>query len=498
MRRLSRLPAWLVALAVAGLAFAQHNPPPPAPPAPAIPTDLDGRWLGEARYQSQTAVVGFDFERKPDGRVLVRLWFPELNTYGTGIDWLTHADGKFLVPAFKLPFTLEGGALSGQLFSADLAFTARRTEKLPTAPPPPAVPTGPEPAWTYRAGAALWTSPAVADGLACLGDASGKFHAVRTADGAPAWTFDAATPLFGNAAVADDAVFFAGDDGHLFKLNRLTGALLWRVDTGGGTIPRSPPSPTSEDWDLSGAAPVVADGVVYIGSADGSFHAVDAATGKFLWQFKAGKKIRAAAAVDASRVYLGSLDRFVYALDRATGALAWKFDTGSAVTTPPVLAGGKLVIGTRDQALLFALDAATGQKLWADYYWMSWVESSPVLVDGRLYIGSSDSQRVRVIDPADGRVVWAAPVFGWAWGTPLVVGDTIYYATAGTPKYFNETHPSLGALDRATGALKWRKPLPYLDGGYVSGIPGSLVLAGGKILAANTDGTLTAYPLHSP
>ena len=121
------------------------------------------------------------------------------------------------------------------------------------------------------------------------------------------------------------------------------------------------------------------------------------------------------------------------------------------------------------------------------------MESSPALVEGVLYIGSSDSRRVRAIDPADGHVLWATQVWGWTWGTPLVIGDMVYYATSGTAKYFITQQASLGALDRKTGALKWRKPVPLREASLFNGYASSLTFADGKIVAAGLDGTWQAF-----
>jgi len=467
----------------------------PADPAKSvIPADLDGKWLGEVRHEDETAMIGFDFARQSDGRVLTRLWLPNVNAFGSVVGRLEFADRKFSIPGLGSPLILAAGSLSGEVPLGSLKFTARRSDHLPEEPPPPPVATGPEPAWVYHAGAALWTSPVIVDRIAYLGDSGGNFHAVKVDDGRAVWTFNARTPLFGNAAVDREAAYFAGDDGNLFKLDRTSGELRWQADIGGGNVKRYLPSASGSEWDPFAAAPVLAEGTVFMGSADGSLHAIDAATGKPRWQFKSSGKLRAAALVAGDRVYVGSLDHFVYALDRRTGVQRWRFDTGSPITTAPVLAEGKIIIGTRDQSLLFAL-AADGKKLWTVFYWLSWVESAPTLVDGRLYIGSSDSRRVRAIAPDSGHVDWTAQVWGWTWGTPLVVGDTIYYGTAGAPQYFVTQHASIGALDRATGTLKWRKPLPLVDTSYISGIVGSLGFADHKILAASTDGTLTAYPI---
>lgn len=467
--------------------------------APAIvPAELEGRWSGEVRHDNDTAFIGFEFQRQPDGRVLARAWLPNVNAFGSAVGWVTVADGRLLVRESNIPFALVNGVLTGSFGLPDLTFTAQPTlQAFPAEAEPPSVDPGPAPAWSFQAGAPLWAGPVVAGRIAYFGDAGGRFHAIDVSNGHELWSFSAGAPLYGPATVSRDAVYFAADNGQLYKLSRKTGARLWRTAIGGAGI-RSLPALGAPEWDYLTAAPVVADDTIYIGSASGVFRALATATGATRWSFATGGKIRAAARIAGDRIYVGSMDHFVSALDRRTGARLWRFDTGSPVTTTPVLAGDRVVIGTRDQALLYALSAADGRKLWSVYYWLSWVESTPALVDGLLYIGASDSRRVRVIEPETGHVRWTVQVWGWTWGTPLVVGDTVYYGTAGAPQYFITQRASLGALDRQTGALKWRKAIPAPDKGYVYGIAGSLAYADGKILVANLDGTLTAYDVPRP
>ena len=480
-----------IAIAAAALALgATLGEPSPSP----VPKDLDGKWWGEMRHGSETGELGLQFERRPDGRVLVREWMSNLNAYGSPVGRLQFKDGKFFVPEANVALSLKENVLTGSVGSAGLTFSLRRSDTdFPTEPQPPTGQTGPDPSWTYKATGSIWASPIADHGIAFVGDSNGTLHAVDAANGKAKWTFRAGGGIFGAAGVRGDALFFAADDGFLYKLNRNTGAQIWRVSIGGADIKRVLPSMEAADWDAHGATPAFQGDVVYIGSANAVLHALDVSTGKPLWHFKTNGKIRAAALATENAVYVGSLDHFIYALDRKTGKEVWRFDTGSPVTTAPVSAGDKVVIGTRDRATLYALDAKNGKPAWEVYYWLSWVESAPVLVDDLLYIGSSDSRRVRAIDPADGSVLWATQVWGWTWGTPLVVGDTVYYATGGTAKYFITQQASLGALDRKTGALKWRKPIPLPAGALFNGYAGSLTFAGGKIVAAGLDGTLQAF-----
>jgi outer membrane protein assembly factor BamB len=449
------------------------------------PDILIGKWWGEVKHGGEVGELGLNFEKRDDGRVLAREWLPNINAYGSAIGFLNSKDGKLRIPESGIELSRRDKVVVGGYAGQDLTFALQRTDRqLPNEPDPPSVPSGPEPLWTYQGGGKFWASPIVDRQTIYVGDAKGTFHAVDARNGQVKWTFDAQSPLAGTAAIDAGTVYFASEDGHLFKLNAETGKEIWRVDIGTGR--------NREPFDFFTAAPVVRDQSVYVGSVDGSFRALDATNGHSIWSFKTKDRLRGAALVTNDRVYFGGFDHFVYAVDRKTGKEIWRFDTGSAVTTKPILANGKIVIGTRDRALLYALEEKTGKPLWNVYYWLSWVDSEPVLKDNLLYIGSSDSRRVRAIDPATGKVIWATQVWGWTWGMPLVVGDMVYFATAGIDKYFITQRGSLGALDRKSGVLKWRKPISLKSPNEICGYANSLAYADGKIIAAGLDGTIVA------
>jgi eukaryotic-like serine/threonine-protein kinase len=60
-------------------------------------------------------------------------------------------------------------------------------------------------------------------------------------------------------------------------------------------------------------SPVVANGVVYVGSEDHSLYALDAQSGKLLWSYKTGNYILTSPAVVNGVVYIGSGDGRLYA-----------------------------------------------------------------------------------------------------------------------------------------------------------------------------------------
>ena len=123
-------------------------------------------------------------------------------------------------------------------------------------------------------------------------------------------------------------------------------------------------------------------------------------------------------------------------------------------------------------------------------------ESAPAVHDGILYIGASDLRRVSAIRPEDGEVLWRTDVRGWTWGTPFVAGDRIYAGMAGGRPYFCTHIAGVAVLDRASGRLLARRPLPEVPGAHQWGIAGSVVLAGSTLVYATIEGGVYGLPVE--
>src|SRR6516225_4175989 len=66
--------------------------------------------------------------------------------------------------------------------------------------------------------------------------------------------------------------------------------------------------------DVVDSSPAVANGVVYVGSADHDVYALNAGTGALLWKYTTGSSLTGSPAVANGVVYVGSWDDNVYAL----------------------------------------------------------------------------------------------------------------------------------------------------------------------------------------
>lgn len=138
-------------------------------------------------------------------------------------------------------------------------------------------------------------------------------------------------------------------------------------------------------------APLAVNGVIYFAAGNSVIHALDARSGKLLWQYdpkvaespgaqtrmRAGWGIRGIAYRDG-KVFTATRDGRLLAVDARNGKLLWSVETldeaeGAYITGPPFVAGDKVVIGfggadySPVRGYVTAYDLNTGKKAWRWY-----------------------------------------------------------------------------------------------------------------------------------
>ncbi len=458
----------------------------------AATSPIEGYWLGETEQEHQRYQIGFEFREGPDGQLTGRQWFAVLHLFGNDIGTVTLDREHYRNANVGFDLALHDGELTGTI-GGNGTVRLHRSDALLTTPATPVFPAAPAPAWTYRAGAALWATPAADALYTVVGDERGTLHAVRLADGTRAWSFDSGAAIFGAALLADGSAFVLNEAGQLLRLDLATGALQWRSEIGGGAIVRHPPSPTEFSYDFTGPTPSLADGTLYVPAASGDVVALDAATGAIHWRTAIGGLLRNSILVAGDRLVVGSWSGRIAALSREDGHVLWTFETGQPATADPKLCGDAVLVSSRNSKL-YCLALADGAVRWSRFHAGSWVESAPLVDSGELIVGSSDLRVVSALDPSTGAQRWSTDVLGWSWGTPAATRDTVFAGAAGATNYPIAQDGGLVALDRHTGAPKWRLRLAPLADRYVTGIAGSPTIAGNLVLFTSQDGMLYALP----
>lgn len=478
--------------------------------APVPPGDpIEGKWYGTAGPPQDRVELGFEIKRDEKGVLKAYHYIPVNNLYGVEISDVVKDGDTYRLPSYLTSFRfttdqdhVEGTFMhyprKGSFLDYGAPLAMKRVEQLPAEVPVPDFPPGPGPRWRAQLGGGIYAPVAVRDGVAYIGTTSGVFNAINVRDGSFAWAVPVGRGVFGEALVTEDAVYFTCDNGYLFKLARADGKEIWKYDLGGERVPRVLMHPTVNDvqfWDHRSPKPALADGVLYVGSADGSFHAVKADTGERVWRVETKARIRSDALIDGPRVVFGNFRGQLFALDRATGQEVWKLESYAPIIAAPSLIGDRIVFANRG-GFVAALDRATGETVWRTVLWGSAADSTAVPFGDFFYIGASDLRRITCYDPRDYRVVWRTDIHGIAWGRPAVT-DRIVFASAGGYVPYQMRHlGGLNALDRATGKILWRWTAPHGPDLYESGFAAGPTVTGNLVLVGSMNGVLYAFPVE--
>lgn len=342
-------------------------------------------------------------------------------------------------------------------------------------------------AWTACTGGAVRSSAAIADRVVYIGSGDGVLRALDLESGALRWGYEAGAPLASSPAVAGDRVVAVDRVGVIHGVERGSGRVAWVVATGADL-----PLPWGrEGWDYFTSSPTVVDGVAVVAGGDGVLRRLRLEDGALLGETDLGTRLRSSPAVHDGRGFVGGADGVVYAVELATGRVVWRHETEGAalvsadhgydrrtVQASPAVADGRVYIGGRD-GRLYALDAETGERLWAAEYTPSWVVSSVAVGEEAVYTGTSDAHVVEALDAATGERRWSRDLGTRVLGSPSLVGGVLLVPGGDGVLY---------ALDAASGRTLWR----YTAGAMIQSSPavaGDLVVVGddhGRIHALRT------------
>lgn len=227
------------------------------------------------------------------------------------------------------------------------------------------------------------------------------------------------------------------------------------------------------------ATPVLtSDGQLLIGSAGTKhpFVSLNPATGKENWaeSFNDNKGAwLASPLVFNDKIYAPNTDGFLYIIDMKGKKAAEPIELGGALWSAPATDGSLLYVTSLDHHF-HIVDPAKGVSNESIDLGGA-APSSPVVASDGVYVGSFAST-MEFIKP-DGKHEVIATTDNWIWGSPLLDGETLYYADL-SGKVFS--------LDLASGKQNWDAVQP--DGPVVA----SLLIVGDQIYVATEAGTLVA------
>jgi outer membrane protein assembly factor BamB len=296
-----------------------------------------------------------------------------------------------------------------------------------------------------------------------VGSADRGFYALRAEDLSTLWRFQTlgvvqCEPLYDPV---ENVVYFGSNDGALYKVRAVDGELMWRFATSSEVSRRPVLDPET--------------GVLFVVNANDTVVAVDSATGQMRWsQHRTpayGMEIAgyAGPTLWGGRVYTAFSDGRVFAFEAATGKERWSVDlaveaeaaSGEAakyldVDTTPIVArtdAGMTVFVASYAGGVFALDADTGSRVWAN-------------------------EKVRGVTEL---TLWDEPAHAPRGGGPAVPRRRMLLAASGTT--------GLWSVELEGGRDLWRRSLPE------GGVSQPVAVAGAVMVSTTRYGLFLFSPI---
>ncbi|MFN8253633.1 MAG: PQQ-binding-like beta-propeller repeat protein [Ferruginibacter sp.] len=288
-------------------------------------------------------------------------------------------------------------------------------------------------------------------------------------------------------------VYIGTGDKKFYALNAATGAVRWSYTSNGS---------------FAYSSPTYRDGVVYVGCIDNNVYAFNAMNGRLLWKYGFGTTgIESDAVIADSTVYVGCNDDYLVALNAVTGQPRWTYLTGANISSSPKIANGMVYFGSSDNSF-YALNAKTGQLVWKYTTGAMINQSGASLVNGVLYFGSRDGY-LYALNASDGSLKWkySTPV-SLEMSSPTVNNGIVYIGGWYSFPGFN-IKGSVYAVNASTGALVWESmqntgfsSSPFVNNGrlFITGDDGNISVlnaANGSVYWQKTIYANSASPVEA-
>jgi alcohol dehydrogenase (cytochrome c) len=225
----------------------------------------------------------------------------------------------------------------------------------------------------------------------------------------------------------------------------------------------------SRSLDKHEVTPLVVDGVMYTIQSPNDVVALDAATGKTIWQYShkpaegtrnpcCGNLTRGVAIL-GDKLFLAALDARMIALDAKTGKEIWNTQIADykqqyAMTVAPIVVKDKVIAGVAGgehgvRGFLAAYDVNTGKEVWhfntvpgpGEAGYETWLDKDGKPSDSYLH-GGAPIWVTGSYDPETNLTMWGTGNAGPDYNGDNRLGDNLYSS-------------SVIALDADTGKLKW-------------------------------------------
>lgn len=228
--------------------------------------------------------------------------------------------------------------------------------------------------------------------------------------------------------------------------------LLWSYSTG----------------DFLKSSVVIAGNVAFVGSEDGTLHAITINNGKRKWVYKSEMAIEAPPLLYEDKVIVGSTDGFLYCIDQNTGKLIWKYETMGEImgaanqAVRPNTKDDVIVVGSYDN-FVHCVSANAGKLLWK-FEAQNYINGVPTIYDNKYVVFGGCDAMLYVVNLENGKSIRSIEV-----EAPIAASVAI----ADGVGYVGDMDRSVTAFNLENGEVVWNyqnKSFPYFSSPALSDV----------------------------
>jgi outer membrane protein assembly factor BamB len=283
--------------------------------------------------------------------------------------------------------------------------------------------------------------------------------------------------------VAGGRVFGMDANDIVVAVDATSGKRLWENDV----------KPETERDHSYGGGTAVAGDRLFVATGYGQVIALDTATGHEIWRHPAPAPLRGSPTVADGRVFVVTVENQLEALSAEDGHRLWTHngipETAGLLGAASPAVDGDIIVVPYSSGEIFALKVENGRAVWTDSLAsartlgalsaLADIRGRPVIDRGRVF-AVSHSGRMVAIDLRTGDRVWEQEIGGThgAW----VAGDYIYVLS-------NDI--TLVCLMRQDGKVRWVRELPRYEDEEKKKEPirwGGPILAGDRLVVTASNG----------
>ncbi|HTI12917.1 MAG TPA: PQQ-binding-like beta-propeller repeat protein [Puia sp.] len=279
--------------------------------------------------------------------------------------------------------------------------------------------------WTFRTEGERYydqydyyqSTPVLRGDTVFFGSGDGYLYALGSGEGRLIWKYRTGDVVHSKPALYGSRLYFGSFDGYTYALNTRDGSLVWKLKSLGHRF-----FPKGEMQ----FSPVVAGGLVFIGSRDFNLYAIDAEKGYCHWnrQYLRGWAPVITRTHHDSAVLVGtSDDKVLLQLRVEDGKEIWRTDVKFNIFGASALTADMCYTATL-MGKLFGIDIRTGK--------IAWSFSTDKYRENRLkYFKSDDSYRDDIYSIIHSQEEYLAALnnLGAIYSTPAVDGDYIVFSS---------------------------------------------------------------------